>query len=91
MFRLTVTYNLYDYPVGTTDRELEEVIGKPHKDSGLVLVQAEHSPLSETNTSGIVTHTWVFNSRKDAIVAMQKVNGKIPYVEIDLTEVDRRQ
>jgi len=90
MFCLTVTYNLYDYPVGTTDRELEEIIGKPHKDAGLVLVQAEHSPLSETNTSGIITHTWMFNVRKDAIVAMQKVRGKIPYVKVDVTKVNRR-
>ena len=86
MFCLTVVYNLYDYPIGTTDKELEEIIGRPHKDSGLVLVQAEHSPLSETNTSGVVTHTWMFNTRKDAIVAMQQIKGKMPYIEVDLTQ-----
>ena len=86
MFCLTVTYNLYDYPIGTTDKELEKVIGKPHKDSGLVLVEAEHSPLSETNTSGIVIHTWIFGTKKDAIVAMQQIRGKIPYVEVNLTQ-----
>ena len=84
MFRLIVKYNLYDHPIGVANKELEEIVGKPHNDSGLVLVQAEHSPLSETNTSGIVTHTWVFNNRKDAIVAMQKIRAKMSCVEIDV-------
>jgi hypothetical protein len=86
MFCLTVTYNLYDYPVGTANQELEELIGRPHKDSGLVLVESEPSPLSETNTSGVVTHKWMFNTRKDAIVAMQQIKGKIPYVEVNLIQ-----
>ena len=84
MFRLIVKYNLYDHPIGVANKELEEIVGKPHNDSGLVLVQADHSPISETNTSGIVTHTWGFNTRKDAIVAMQKIRAKMSCVEIDV-------
>jgi len=87
MFCLTVTYNLYNYPLGITEQTLEEVVGKPHKDSGLVLVETEKSPLSEANTSGIVSHSWTFNTRKDAIVAMQQIKNKFNYVEIDLTQV----
>ena len=40
MFRLIVKYNLYDRPIGVANKELEEIVGKPHNDSGLVLVQA---------------------------------------------------
>ena len=40
MFRLIVKYNLYDHPIGVANKELEEIVGKPHNDSGLVLVQA---------------------------------------------------